>query len=161
MTDNIKKIFLDTSFFIRLMNQDDPHHKNALIYYRRFRDNKSQFYLSTIVAAEYGIGADVQLLPYNDLKVLPFNMDHAEKTSSLAKVAFEAKRKGAVALENRVVIPNDTKLLAQAQEVEVDLFIARDSNCEKVYEFMKNEGLLTFQYLDLSISPKQYFNELF
>ncbi len=76
-------------------------------------------------------------------------------------VAFENKRKGVVALENRVVIPNDTKILAQAEEINVDLFIARDDNCEKVYQLMKENGLISFDYLDLRTPPNQFFGELF
>lgn len=66
-----------------------------------------------------------------------------------------------MALENRVVIPNDTKILAQAEEVKSDVFIARDDNCEKVYQLMKDNGLLSFEYLDLRTPPSQYFGELF
>jgi len=161
MTNSVKKIFLDTSFFVRLLKTDTPEHQNARTYFRRFRSENIELLLSTIVAAEYGVGADIRLLPYRDITVLPFNLNHANRSSELAKLAFENKRKGAIVLENRVVIPNDTKLLAQAEEAGADLFIARDDNCEKVYKLMKSNGLLTFDYLDLKTTPSVYFQELF
>lgn len=157
----IEKIFLDTSFFIRLLNPNDPHHEYAKTYFRRYRDDKATFFLSTIAVAEYGVGADIRTLPFRDLKLIPFNLNHANLTAEFAKALFEARRKGAVALEKRVVIPNDTKLMAQAQLEEVDLFIARDDNCEKVFEFLKREGFLTFNYLDLRTPPGEHFGELF
>lgn len=121
MKDKQKKIFFDTSFFIRLYKTDDPDHKNAKTYWRRFRENDCAFFLSTIVAAEFGTGGAIKKLPYKYVTVLPFNLNHAERAAALAMVAFENKRKGVVALENRVVIPNDTKILAQAEEINVDL----------------------------------------
>jgi predicted nucleic acid-binding protein len=161
MTDNIKKIFFDTSFFIRLYKEDDPDHQNAKTYYRRFRDSGAELFLSTIVAAEFGTGVDIKNLPYKYLTVLPFNLDHASRSSVLARVAFENRKKGAIKLENRVVIPNDTKILAQAEEIGANLFIARDNNCEKVYKLMKDNGLLSFEYLDLRTPPTEFFSELF
>lgn len=116
MTDHIKKVFFDTSFFIRLYKTDDPDHQNAKAYYRRFRERDAEFFLSTIVAAEFGTGAE---------------------------------------------IPNDTKILAQAEEIGANLFIARDDNCEKVYTLMKDNGLLSFEYLDLRTPPTEFFSELF
>jgi Mg/Co/Ni transporter MgtE len=92
---------------------------------------------------------------------LPFNLNHAERSSALARVAYDSKRKGIVKLESRVVIPNDTKILAQAEEAEADIFIARDDNCEKVYQLMKEEGLLSFRYVDLRVPPHKAFGELF
>ena len=161
MTDKKQKVFLDTSFFIRLYKPDDPDHANARAYWERFRKDDCELFLSTIVAAEFGTGGAFKQLPYKYVTVLPFNLNHAERSSVLAQVAFENKRKGAVELENRVVIPNDTKILAQAEEVKSDVFIARDDNCEKVYQLMKDNGLLSFEYLDLRTPPSQYFGELF
>lgn len=160
MTDNPRKIFLDTSFFIRLYKTDDPDHDNAKKYYRKFRDNGDKLYLSTIVAAEFGTGADIKKLPYRSLTVLPFNLSHASRSSILASLAFEKKKKGVVQVESRVVIPNDTKILAQAEEIEADLFIARDKNCKTVFDLMKENGLVSFDYLDLRTPPSTFFNEL-
>ncbi|MEN0007063.1 MAG: PIN domain-containing protein [Bacteroidota bacterium] len=161
MSENIQRVFLDTSFFIRLFKTDDPDHTNAKIYFTRFRDQNAMLFLSTIVAAEYGIKGNIDKLPFRFLQVVPFNISHAQKTALLARNAFEKRQKGILQLEKRVVIPNDTKILAQAEEVGTDLFIARDDNCEKVYRSMKEDGLITFSYLDLRTPPSTFFSELF
>lgn len=161
MTDKLKKVFFDTSFFIRLYKTDDPGHQNAKTYWQRFRENDCALFLSTIVAAEFGTGGAIKMLPYKYVTVLPFNLNHAVKAAELASIAFENKRRGLLQLENRVVIPNDTKILAQAEEINADLFIARDDNCESVYQLMKKNGLLSFEYLDLRTPPGQFFGELF
>lgn len=157
----IERAFLDTSFFIRLFKTDEQHHANAVAYFRRLREAKTTFLLSTIVVAEYGVKDDIRNLPFRECKLQPFNLNHAQLTADLARAAFEARRKGVVALENRVVIPNDTKLFAQAESEGANLFIARDDNCQKVYNFLKNEGLLSFEFLDLRTDPGVLFGELF
>lgn len=163
MMDKPKKIFFDTSFFIRLYKTDDPDHENARTYWQRFKEKNCLLFLSTIVASEFGAGGLglIKNLPYRYLTVLPFNLNHAERAAVLALIAFENKRKGAVGLENRVVIPNDTKILAQAEEINADLFIARDNNCEAIFRLMKGHGLLSFDFLDLRIPPHEFFGELF
>ena len=161
MTDKKQNVFFDTSFFIRLYKSDDPDHENARAYWERLRKEGHELFLSTIVAAEFGTGGAIKQLPYKYTTILPFNLDHAERSSALARVAYENKRKGVVKLESRVVIPNDTKILAQAEEVKADIFIARDDNCEKVYQLMKDKGLLSFRYLDLRTPPHEAFGKLF
>ena len=100
--ENIENVFLDTSFMIRLLNIGDPDHQNALHYFKRFRDNKSKIYFSTIAVAEYCVGGSSSTLPYTFLTLIPFNFDHAKLTATFAKAAFEAKRKGSIELEHRV-----------------------------------------------------------
>ncbi len=161
MSSEARKIFLDTSFLNRLAQRTDPDHENAKNYYRRFRDGGSKFLISTIVVAEYGVGAPITSLPLRDAQLIPFNFSHAQLTAEFAKAAFEARRQGVLKLEKRVVIPNDTKLLAQAESEKVDLFIGRDDNCEAVWRFLKVQGFINFDYLDLRTPPSEHFGELF
>jgi predicted nucleic acid-binding protein len=156
-----KKIFLDTSFFIRLTNKADEHHANARAYFQRFSKENAVLLTSTIVVAEYGIGAPIQTLPFRSLQLLPFNYDHAKLAAQFAKSAYEARRKGAVSVSSRVVIPNDTKLFAQAAAEQATLFIGRDDNCQSVRNFLNEKGLAPFSYLDLRTAPSEYFGELF
>jgi predicted nucleic acid-binding protein len=158
---NRRKVFLDTSFFIRLTNQHDEHHSNARAYFQRFSKEDAELLTSTIVVAEYGIGAPIQTLPFRSLKLLPFNFDHAEVAAQFAKAAYGARRKGAVNVSGRVVIPNDTKLFAQAAVEQATLFIGRDDNCQSVCNFLKQEGLAQLDYLDLRTPPSEHFGELF
>jgi len=46
-------VLLDTSFFIRLLNDDDVLHQNAVGYYRYYLENGIIMKISTISVAEY------------------------------------------------------------------------------------------------------------
>lgn len=104
-------ILLDTSFFIRLLNDQDPLHSNALGYYKYFLQNEMALKLSTIAIAEYCVKGKLNELPLKDLQVLPFNLTHGVRAGELARIVFE--NKGKLNLPNRLIIPNDTKLFAQ------------------------------------------------
>jgi predicted nucleic acid-binding protein len=78
-------VLLDTSFFIRLMDESEPLHKNALGYFRYFLESDFELFISTIAIAEYCVRGKLDELPLRNLKILPFNLDHAEKTGELAE----------------------------------------------------------------------------
>lgn len=44
-------VLLDTSFFIRLLNEEDPLHNNALGYFRYFLEHDFVIKISTIAIA--------------------------------------------------------------------------------------------------------------
>lgn len=156
-----KRVFLDTSFFIRLFNPGDPDHQNAKTYYQRFRNQEATILLSTIVVAEYGVGGSITDLPFRDVRLVNFLLNHARFAAELAREAFLARRLGAIAIDARIVVSNDTKLIAQAQTENVDVFIARDDNCASLCQFFRAAGLITFDFLDLRTSPASFFGELF
>jgi hypothetical protein len=144
-------IFLDTSFCIILMNARDPDHNNTRKLFDWFLQHSDRISFSTIVAAEYGIGAPIDTLPLalGPVTIVPFNLIHAAKAAQFGKATFEASSRGSIVLEKRVVIPNDTKILAQAEIERADLLCARDKNMKQVHSFLKQEGLLDYDYLDL------------
>ncbi len=158
--NDIKKVFLDTSFFIRLLNPKEADHQNALTYFRRFTNDKIELCLSAIVVAEFGIKGNIAHFPYPYLQLVPFNFDHAKLTTTFARIAYEARRKGALEVGKRVVIPNDTKLMAQAEKEGADLFIGRDDNFDSVHNFLKENKLVSYNYLDLRTPPNEFYGEL-
>lgn len=159
----VSKVFLDTSFFIRLTDAADPDHANARAYFEYFTQQSDVICLSTIVAAEYGIGDSVDHLPLalSKVRIVPFNLIHARKAAAFARACFEARRKGSVIVGKRVVIPNDTKILAQAQVEGVDYFVGRDDNCEAVCSHLQKKRLIDFAYLDLRRSLGEFTGTLF
>lgn len=157
---DIKNIYLDTSFFIRLFKPDDPHHQHAQAYFRRFRNENVRMFLSTLTVAEFGIGSNVDFLPYSFLQLHPFNIDHARLSASMAKAALGTKS-GMLKTADRTIIPSDTKIMAQAEVSKVDLFVSRDDNCEKLFSFFQKNGLVSYRFLDLRTPPNEFFNELF
>lgn len=56
-------VLLDTSFFIRLLNEEDPLHENAFGYFRYFLEHDFVIKISTIAIAEYCVRGDVSELP--------------------------------------------------------------------------------------------------
>ncbi len=51
-----KAVLLDTSFFIRFLNEGDPLFKNADSYFRYFLEKEMVMMISTISIAEYCVG---------------------------------------------------------------------------------------------------------
>src|SRR3954451_5562135 len=121
MTSNA--VLLDTSFFLRFLNDSDPLFKNADGYFRYFLEQKIGMVISTISIAEYCVGGDVHELPLKNLQIVPFNLNHAKRTGEFAKIVFQQKNK--LQLRERNIIPNDTKLFAQADmEKTVEFYLS-------------------------------------
>jgi len=81
-------VLLDTSFFIRLLNDEDELHENALSYYKYFLENDIVLKVSTISIAEYCVFGKLEDLPLKDIQIVPFNLIHAKKTGEFAKIIF-------------------------------------------------------------------------
>ena len=102
-------VLLDTSFFIRLLNAEDPLHDNAMGYFRYFLQHDFVIKVSTIAIAEYCVKGEADDLPLKNMQIVPFNFDHALRAGKMiAEVYAEKKRRGA-SITPRAVVPNDTK----------------------------------------------------
>ena len=78
-----------------------------------------------------------------------------------AKIAFSAKKAGSLQVSNRNIIPNDTKLFAQAdREKSVEFYLSADTESLKIYNLIKAETLLKFQFIDLNIPYNETFGIL-
>lgn len=151
-----KSVLLDTSFFLRFLNDSDPLFKNADGYFRYFLSTEITMMISTISIAEYCVGGDVHELPLRNLQILPFNLEHSKRTGEFAKIVFQNKNK--LNLKDRNIIPNDSKLFAQADcEKSVEFYLSSDSESYKIYNLLKKENNPQFQFIDLN-TP---FNETF
>jgi len=157
MTHNA--VLLDTSFFLRFLNDNDPLFKNADGYFRYFLEKDIVMMISTVSIAEYCVGGDVHELPLKNLQIVPFNLDHAKRTGDFAKIIFQHKNK--LQLKERNIIPNDTKLFAQADtEKAVELYLSSDSESFKIYKLLKEYTNPKFQFIDLNIPHSQTFGIL-
>jgi hypothetical protein len=155
---NHKAVLLDTSFFIRFLNDEDSLFKNAERYYKYFLEKEITMLISTISIAEYCVGGDVSELPLKNLQILPFNLNHAKRAGEFAKIVFEAKSNKKINIEKRNIIPNDTKLFAQADcEKSIEFYLSSDLESLKIYNLLKQETSLKFQFIDL----KTPYNETF
>lgn len=151
-----KSILLDTSFFIRLLNENDSLHQNTLTYYKYFLEKQFILKCSTISISEYCVKGKLEELPLRDIQIVPFNINHAQKAGEFAKIIFE--NKGKLEMERRNIIPNDTNLFAQAEiEKYITSFATSDEECLKIYFLLKQICSLNFD----AINIRNPFNETF
>lgn len=154
-----KAVLLDTSFFIRFLNDGDPLFKNADSYFRYFLQKEITMMISTISIAEYCVGGDVHELPLRNLQIVPFNLDHSKRTGEFAKIVFQ--NKGKLKLKERNIIPNDTKLFAQADcERSIDFYLSSDNESLKIYNLLRMESTPKFQFIDLNTPYNETFGLL-
>lgn len=115
--------------------------------------------ISTISIAEYCVGGDVHELPLRNLQIVPFNLNHSKRTGEFAKTVFQ--NKGKLKLKERNIIPNDTKLFAQADcEKAVEFYLSSDSESQKIYNLLRKETPLKFQFIDLNTPYNETFGLL-
>ncbi len=146
-----RAVLLDTSFFLRFLNDSDPLFKNADGYFRYFLQNEIDMLISTISIAEYCIGGDIHELPLKNLQIVPFNLNHAQRTGEFAKIAFQERSNGNLQVNERKIIPNDTKLFSQADcEKSVEFYLSSDTESLKVYNAIKSQIAPKFQFIDLN-----------
>lgn len=133
----VNSVLLDTSFFIRFLNDEDPLFKNAMEYYKYFISKEIKMFISTISIAEYCTGGTIDELPLRNLAILPFNLNHSIKTGEIAKLVFT--NKGRLKLKERNIIPNDSKLFSQADvEANIIYYLSSDSESFKIYNLLKD-----------------------
>lgn len=155
----LKAVLLDTSFFIRFLNDSDPLFDHADGYFRYFLQHKVSMMISTISIAEYCVGGDLHELPLRNLQIVPFNLNHAKRTGEFAKLVFQHKNK--LEIKERNIIPNDTKLFAQADcETSIHYYLSSDQESQKIYSFLKQNLNPDFRFLDLNIPCNQTFGLL-
>lgn len=149
--DAFQGVLVDTSFVIRLLKHDDALSPNAKAWFRELLDRKVPMYLSTIVIAEWCVKGDFEEMPVRNMRVLPFNVDHARRAGPLMGALLKLREKGGV--EDRNVVLNDVKLLAQAEStVGISHIITKDGGYRSRIERLRQEGhVLTTQILDLNV----------
>ena len=115
--------------------------------------------ISTISIAEYCVRGDVHELPLKNLQIIPFNLDHAKRTGEFAAHVFDHKK--SLDLGNRNIIPNDTKLFAQADTIHsVDYYLSSDVKSLDIYNILKPTFNPSFLFLNLNNTYQQSFGLL-
>ncbi len=66
-------------------------HQNALGYFQHYLEKDRPLICSTISIAEYCVRGKFDELPWRNLRVLPFNANHAIKAGELAEIVFRKK----------------------------------------------------------------------
>ncbi len=131
-------VLLDTSFLISLVSEHRTHHPTAMQYYRHFLENNVPIYFSAIVAAEFGIKQPITDLPLGNFRVLDFNVPHGRVAANLWNVLGQRD-----AEDNRAVVRDDVKLLAQASHEGIGFILTEDaSTLHKYCERLRSSGHL-------------------
>lgn len=154
-------VLLDTSFFIRLLNDKDPLHDNAKGYYRYYLEKDIFMKVSTISIAEYCVLGQLNELPLRNIQILPFNLNHSVRTGEFAKIIFQEKKITKKQILPRAIIPNDSKLFAQADlDENITHFVTSDSRSKNNLNLLKRGTNPKFEIIDISIPHHQFFGLL-
>lgn len=156
----IKSVMLDTSFCIRLMDDTEALHTNAMEYYRYFLREKITMHLSTIAVAEYAVGDDPQNLPLNTLQIEAFDFLDAKEAGNFHK--FLKGTQTNIEGYNRRIIVNDLKIFAQLKTKKLDAIISADTKSLKKYITPLITGAkLNVKFIDLNIKLQDVRGVLF
>lgn len=154
-------VLCDTGFLIRLNQPQDPLHAHARGYLKYLLTGDHRIYVSTIALAEYAVRDKIENLPMRYLRVIPFNIDHAQKAGEFAATVFSQRDQIPEEITQRVIIPNDTKMFAQADVTEsITHYLTADKRCEVLYRLIHAASPPRFQILSLEIPHHQAFGEL-
>lgn len=154
-------VLCDTGFLIRLGRPEDPLHANARGYLKYLLTEKHPIFVSTIALAEYTVRDRIDNLPMRYFRVLPFNIDHAQKAGAFAGIVFTGRDQLPVEITQRAIIPNDTKMFAQAEVTPaITHYLTADDRCEGVYHLLAKAEPLSFQILSLRTPHHEAFGEL-
>lgn len=154
-----KSVLLDTSFFLRFLNEEDPLFKHADGYYRYFLQKEFPLVVSTIAISEYCVKGNPDELPLKNLRILPFNLPHAVRAGEFARIIFD--HRGALQLSSRRIVPNDSKLFAQADiEEDIGYYLSSDVESRKIYDQLGLEAEPKFSFIDLHIPYHTTFGVL-
>jgi predicted nucleic acid-binding protein len=144
-------VLLDTSFFIRLLNSEDTLHKNAMGYYKYYLENDITLKVSTISIAEYCVIRKITDLPLQNIQIIPFNLNHATQTGKFAKAIFTENKIASEKIMPRVIIPNDSKLFAQADlDNSIIHFVTSDARSQKTLKALKTTIPAKFEIIDIA-----------
>ncbi|MDB6070263.1 MAG: hypothetical protein JWL81_1434 [Verrucomicrobiales bacterium] len=154
-------VLCDTGFLIRLNNPSDALHANTRGYLRYFLEQGHVIFVSTIALAEYAVRDKIGNLPMKYFRVLPFNIDHAQKAGEFACEIFSKRDQLPADRIQRVIIPNDTKMFAQAEVTPaITHYLTADIRCGEVFRLLQNAYPLSFQIIRLQNPHNQTFGEL-
>jgi predicted nucleic acid-binding protein len=158
----MNSVLLDTSFFIRLLNPEDKLHENAKAYFMYFLEKGIDMKISTISIAEFCVKGDIIDLPLKTLKIIPFNYNHAQTAGNFARIIYENKAKQNLEIHPRILIPNDTKLFAQADlDDSIDAFVTSDERTQSIIDLLRTSANARFRYIDITNPCNQTFGTLF
>lgn len=154
-------VLLDTSFFIRLLNDEDLLHSNAVGYFKYFLENEIVLKISTISIAEYCVLGKLEDLPLKNVQIIPFNLKDAEKTGEFATIIFTQNKINVDKLSPRAIIPNDSKLFAQSDlDKTISHFVTSDVRSKNTLALLKKGTNPKFDIISIDVPFTETFGIL-
>lgn len=125
-------VLLDTSFLISLVDKNRANHDVAAQYYKFLIEQQIPLYFSVIVAAEIAIKQPITDFPLKNFRILPFNITHSIEAARIWNLLG-----GHDAGDNRAVVRDDVKIIAQAIRQEIPFILTEDAStfykyCERL-----------------------------
>lgn len=97
-------------------------------------------------------------LPLKNLQILPLNLKEAERTGEFAEIIFRENKVSKEKLSPRPIIPNDSKLFAQADlDKTITHFVTSDIRSKNTFTLLKKETTPKFEIITIDIP----FNDTF
>jgi predicted nucleic acid-binding protein len=145
-------IILDTSFLVAIRDSRNPFYKESNKYFQHFLDNKIPCYISVISIGEYCVKGNEDELPLQDTRTIIYDAYHAKIAGNLAAILFSERIKKQLDVTERIIIPNDVKIFAQAEaNKDISHCITSDRDFKTIYESLKkNKKLPRLNILDSS-----------
>ena len=116
--------------------------------------------MSTIAVAEFCVKDKIENLPLKQILLSPFNAHHASETGKCARLLYNAKAKGVIEVDALILIQNDVKLLVQAECESANYYLTSDSRSKRMYDVLKDNGKLSFDFTDIHNPHTQKFGIL-
>lgn len=137
-------VLLDTSFLISLVDGKRANHSIAAQYYRLMLEQQSPMFFSAIVAAEFAIKQPITDLPLKNFRCIPFNITHSTESARLWNLLVRDSG------DNRAVVRDDIKLMAQAAHESIPFILTEDaSTLYKYCERLRDTGALRVRAIRL------------
>ena len=117
--------------------------------------------VSTISIAEYCVLGKLEDLPLKNIQILPFNLKDAERTGEFAKIIFNENKISTEKLTPRAIIPNDSKLFAQADlDNTISYFVTSDVRSKNTLALLRNGTTPKFEIITIDIPYSETFGIL-
>lgn len=121
-----------------MLNDEDKLHNNAIEYYKYFLENEITLKVSTITIAEYCVLGKLTDLPLVNIQILPFNLKEAQRAGEFANILFTENKVSITSLHPRAIIPNDSKLFAQADiDKTITHFVTSDIRSKSTVKMLE------------------------
>lgn len=123
---------------MHLLDPGKQWNTRAHDYMNCFMESDWTMYLSTIAIAEWCVRGNLHQLPLENLQILPFGVNHAERAGIFTAIGLQGRPDE---MGQRVLVKNDTKLFAQADiKDDITHYLSSDEKSENLYKRIMSAG---------------------